>query len=516
MTEVPYILAITAFVIFGLRRLSASLRHVIGPPQIFAAAMLPVVGYLGVPYALFALIVIALIVIAPGIAGGGLLLPARQALDLRARLFMFCLPLMPMLQYTLMISGLTFFQFTFVNLLSIGFIIAMIRSGAPLRVPDLLLWDLAFLIMLVMQIVMDARGQQLTFALRACVIVAFNLGIPYLAISRACFRSESPGTIMLACIASCCIVAVIAGFESHRHWLLYDNLTARLHADPDTASGYAKQRGGLLRAKATWSESTGLSLFFGLQLAMLIALRKLIWPPRTVLFVGGMLFVGVFFTFARVGYVALIFGLLACFFYERRWKTLGLAFFLIPLAAVVAMKLAQFVPALAASLGMASDADNTVDYRSDLLHAGLALLRSHALAGMSMPDINHDLDFLRQGEGIIDLVNQPLIILLRSGLPGGAAYYAILCGVLVCLWLRSRRLPLELRAPGGACFAALIGLTLGLVTTSYGRNETSYVILLAFGVGIVCRGKHSMPVPRARPEMQTLWRPADRAALTIM
>ena len=51
----------------------------------------------------------------------------------------------------------------------------------------------------------------------------------------------------------------------------------------------------------------------------------------------------------------------------------------------------------------------------------------------------------------------------------------------------------KLRAAGGACFAGLLGLTVSLVTTSYGRNEMTYVVLLAFGVGLLGRQKESRP-----------------------
>ncbi len=491
--EVPYILAISLGVLFFLWSLRGRMRSAIGPHELLAALLLPVIGYYGGIYALFALSVVGLIIVAPAVTPQGLLLPGANALDLRAKLFMFCLPLMPMLKYTLAISGLTFFQFTFVNLLSIGFIIAMLRSGVSMRSRALVSWDLAFAGMLAMQIFMDARGNHLTFALRACVIVLFNLGIPYLAISRACYRSHSPGALMLACIASCCILAIIAGFESQKHWLVYENLTARIHADPDVVTGYAKQRGGLLRARVTWSESTGLSLFLGLQFVMLVALRRRIGSNLAFVCTGAILLIGVFFTFARVGYVVLGVGLIACFIYERRWGHLIGLLFLMPMIATMIVLLAHVIPAVAASIGMADDADTTVDYRSRLLAAGLDLFKANWLEGMSMDEINDRLDFMRQGEGIIDLVNQPLIIFMRAGLLGGLVYYAILAGVVRGLFANAKRLSPDLRAAGGACFAGLLGLTVSLVTTSYGRNEMTYVVLLAFGVGLLGRQKESRP-----------------------
>jgi hypothetical protein len=485
--EYAYLLLISLAVLCAARMLPGDIRRVIGPHQFFAAVTLPAVGFFGFYYAVFGLFTAGLILLAPALTMRGMVLADRQALMLRANLFMFCLPLMPMLTYTVAISGLTILQFTFVNLLSIGFILSMLLSGVRLRTPGLAFWDLAFVAMLAMQIFMDARGHQLTYGLRACVIVPLNLGIPYFAISRACYRSEPPNRIMLACIVAGCILSAVAAFEAIRHWLLYYRMPAFIHADPEMISGYAKERNGLLRARATWPESTGLSLFLGLQLTMLVALRRQVGSRIAFFGLVAMLLMGIVFTFARVGYIMVGVGLVACFLYERRWMhLLGLAV-LGPVVVATVVALSHFSPQLAASIGTGGDAGGTVGYRSQLLSAGLALFRQHWLTGMDMDAIYSALFFLRQGEGIIDLVNQPLTIFMRGGLFGGLIYYAILPCILVALFVRSPRLPAESRAAGGACFAGLLGLVASLTTTSYGRNEISYVVLLALAAGVLSR-----------------------------
>ena len=492
--EYAYLLAISLAVLGVARMLPGDIRQVIGPHQVFAAVTLPAVGFFGYTYAVFALFTAGLILLAPALTTRGFVLADRHALTLRANLFMFCLPLMPMLTYTVAISGLTILQFTFVNLLSIGFILSMLFSGVRLRSPGLAVWDVAFVAMLAMQIFMDARGHQLTYGLRACVIVPLNLGIPYFAISRACYRSEPPNRIMLACIVAGCILSAIATFEAMRHWLLYFRMPAFLHSDAEMISGYAKERGGLLRGRATWPESTGLSLFLGLLFTMLVALRRQVGSRIAFFGLAAMLLMGIVFTFARVGYIMIGVGLVACFFYERRWThLLGLAI-VGPMVVAAVVALSHFSPQIAASIGTGSDAGGTVGYRSQLLTAGLALFRSHWLTGMDMDQIYSALFFLRQGEGIVDLVNQPLTIFMRGGLFGGLIYYAILPCILVSLFVRSPHLPPESRAAGGACFAGLLGLVASLTTTSYGRNEISYVVLLALAAGVLSRA----PVPKRR------------------
>jgi len=352
---------------------------------------------------------------------------------------------------------------------------------------------------MVVQAFMDCRGNDLTFSIRACNQIILNLGLPYLAVSRAFVRSRSPADLMLALLLGACILALIATFEAPRHWLLYDTMPQGIGADPETSSGYAKQRGGLVRSRASFAESTSLSLFLGLAVVIAVALRKQIGSKLTFFAVLVLLSSGVFFTLARIGYIVIIAGLVACMVQERRWGGLFKLVLAVPICGAALLALSHVIPTLAASMGTGEDAAGSVDYRSELLSRGLALARENWITGLSMTDIYDNLESLRQGEGIIDLVNQPLTILMRGGVFGASLYYAMLVGVLGVLFVRGPALGRDAGAAGAASFAGLIGLMASLVTTSYGRNETTYVVLLAAGAGLVSRAVMRAAVPAMRP-----------------
>jgi hypothetical protein len=59
--------------------------------------------------------------------------------------------------------------------------------------------------------------------------------------------------------------------------------------------------------------------------------------------------------------------------------------------------------------------------------------------------------------------------------------------VLSQLYLRGRGVGRDANAAAAACFAGLVGLMASLTTTSYGRNETTYIMLLAAGAGLLSR-----------------------------
>ncbi|MEO7467699.1 O-antigen ligase family protein [Sphingobium limneticum] len=486
------ILMLTAMVLAGARYLPGRLSALAGPHQMTVALALPLIGTFGLHYAIFAACVIGLMLLAPGFGRSGLVLPGPGALDLRCRLFLLCLPLMPMMVYTIAIGGLTFAQFTYVHLLSMGLLLAMLMAGERIYHPRLLQWDILLILMLIVQAFMDCRGNDLTYSVRACNQVILNLGLPYLAISRAFIRSRSPNDLMLSVVLGGCILALIVTFEAPRHWLLYDTMPQGIGADPELSSGYAKQRGGLLRGRASFPESTGLSLLLGLDVVILVALRRHLGSRLTFFATLALLASGVFFTLARIGYIVIVAGLIACMVQERRWVGLCKMLLAMPVCAGLLLLLSRVIPTLAASIGTGEDAAGSVDYRSELLSSGMALVRENWGAGLSMPDLLERLEHLRQGEGIIDLVDQPLTILMRGGVIGAAVYYAILLGVLNRLFARGPVLGQESAMSATSCFAGLVGLMASLTTTSYGRNETTYVMLLAAGAGLLARRRASV------------------------
>ncbi len=506
MALIP-ILVITLAVLFALSRAPGGFRRLTGPHVATLAVALPILGTFGGTYALFAIGVVLLIMTAPGISRGGLAVPLPADIETRARLFIFALPMMPLLTYTVSIAGLTLAQFTYINLLSIGFLLAMLRAGCVLRDPRFARWDLLMTIMLLVQFFMDSRGTHATFAIRAAMIVALKLGIPYFAVSRACRQVRAPDMLLLAFVTAGVILAVMTPVESIRHWLFYENMPHYIRADPEALSGYTKERDGLLRAHVTYGESTGLSLLLGLLIVMLVALRRQVGSRITLAAALACVAMGLVFTFARVGYIVVLAGLPACFVYERRWRYLLMLALTLPVAAVALLLASQVVPTLAASLGTSDDAGGSVSYRTMLFHAGIALVRENWLTGLPLRTVLDKLAFLQTGEQIIDLVNQPLVIFMRAGMLGGIAYFAMFVSVIIALYRRSSRTETEATATGCACFAGLIGMMASLTTTSYGRNEITFIVLLACAAGVLSRSPR-----RDRPAERASRRPAAKPA----
>ncbi|GAA4722806.1 hypothetical protein GCM10023325_20300 [Sphingomonas lutea] len=334
-------------------------------------------------------------------------------------------------------------------------------------------------------LIIDARETSVTNFMRSALQQALNIGLPYFILSRGLSKSVFPARVLLSLILAACILAGIAGFESLRHWLLYAGMD--VGADPEMLSGYTKQRAGALRGQATFPEPTTLSLFLGLALVMLFALRRSVGSvARALMFV--VLAFGLVFTFARVGFLVSIVGLVACLIYERRWGLVALIAASAPPIWYSTRALGTAIPTIGEMIGLSGDAVITVEYRRRLSERMFALIREHPFFGVSRTDIQIMLDDLRQGEGIIDLVNGHFAVMLQAGVAGWLALMLAVAFALHSTW-RDRRSQHD--GSSAAVFSSMAALQAALFTTALiGRNLLWFVVLLAFAAGLSVRRRH--------------------------
>lgn len=492
------IILISLAVLLALRFAAPSgLRYLVDGRAMTAVTVLPLLARFAPLYIVFAAGAVALILLAPS---GTRRLPLTLAnMDARYRLFFFCLPLLPSFDKHFMAGGITFLQLDYLVILSVGLLIAMRVSGVRVPAGRLQGWDIGFAAMVLVQLFMEVRGNDLMYMMRTSVNLLLFMALPYYVISRAMATTKDPRSLLTMLLLGGCVIAAVALVETFRHWLIYESLTTAVGADPEARSGYIKMRGGLLRPRATFPESTSLSLFLAVMLTMLYALRSQIGSRRLVHAVALLLAVGLFVTFARVGYLALVAGLLAVMLYENRFGRFAALAIGLPAVGFGLISLAEHYPLIAASIGTSDDSIGSVGYRSMLWESGLKVVAEHPFIGLDIETLMFELRHLRQGEGIIDFVNQPLTIAMRSGVVGFFIYFAMTIVLMASLLVRRRRLDAPSRATAAACFACVLALQAGLTTTSYGRNESLFILLLASGAGLLVR---KLPVRRAAPGHQ--------------
>jgi O-antigen ligase len=323
---------------------------------------------------------------------------------------------------------------------------------------------------LVLQFLLQLPHTTLTEALRRGMFYAFtDVFLPYYVASRAARERAALRDALMAFALGALVLAPIALFEFVRHWLLYRPLEDALGVNWGLLN-YLERGDGLLRAQA----STGQPIILGYVLAVALGL---------------MLYLGRFLpsrSWRSAALVLLAAGLVAAM---SRGPWVGALVMVLAFVATgphAASRLAKLGTAAlcAAPLLFASPAGkelvdylpfvgsveaHNLTYRERLFEISLGVVLDHPLFGawdfLQLPVMQQ----LRQGEGIIDVVNTYIGVALASGFVGLGLFCGFFLVVLYELAGAMRRAGGrggEVYALGQALFCVLLGILVMIVSTS--------------------------------------------------
>lgn len=210
------------------------------------------------------------------------------------------------------------------------------------------------------------------------------------------------------------IVAAVGIFESIRGWLLYIGIPLRW-GSPNVFAFLL--RGDALRAQASTGHSLALGYLTGIGLGFAYYLARF-EPKRTKnIIVALVISGGMLVTYSRGGWIT---GLLACLLYAALRP--GAAKYLIkaiPLAAIFIL-VAYNSPLKESVIDRLPIVGNTeqgnIDYRERLFDVSWRLIKINPWFGD--PFVTRNMEELRQGQGIIDIVNGYLKVTLFDGVVG--------------------------------------------------------------------------------------------------
>jgi len=336
-----------------------------------------------------------------------------------------------------------------------------------------------------------------TDMLRRAFVGLIGIFVPYFVISRTGFDRKGMVDLLatLSLIAS--VMAAIAIFEGARHWLLYGDIQERW--------GYTSRislyltRAGSVRAIA----STGQPLALALILAT---------------FFGAWLYIKEHVTSALrriAGTAVLLLGLISTY---SRGPWLGAACVYILYVVLSPRPLGRFVKAAAAVavaglalmmspyghkvvsvmpyFGDYSSTDPSILYRERLVTRAREIFSQSPLAGDQ--DAMLRMQDLRQGEGIIDIVNTYVQVLLANGIIGMVLFGSFILGALWSAWIESRRAALrdpDLCALGAALLASTVGMLLMLSNSSLDATEFYIVLACTVAYAQLVTSQRSAEVP---------------------
>mgnify|MGYP003112754392 CR=1 FL=1 len=324
------------------------------------------------------------------------------------------------------------------------------------------------------------RDNSLTNAGRESFLLFIDIFVPYYVITRLINTHERLKMALTAFFIGIIPFAALGVFEVMTNWLLYIPMMRML--DDSTANLYRDIRGGGVRASLLMGPIVlGYTMIYAgsllLYLQYFIKKRKLVFIAFSIIFlcllasksrgpwIGFALMIMMFLWTGRDGFGKLV-----------KYGILGV-FLLIA---------ASLTPAGSKYVGLlpfiGDERTDTFDYRVQLIENSKILFKKNPLFG----DINFrstpEMESIRQGQGIIDVVNTYIGILL----PYGLIALLLFIGVFVFLIFRCRKIikrpdiDIESKLMGRAFIACIVGVMFTIFTvSSISFIPTFYWVLIA-------------------------------------
>lgn len=341
---------------------------------------------------------------------------------------------------------------------------------------------LAFLaIALLLQLTVDTFTNTLRFGLYAFL----DVFLPYYVASRSLRTLAEIREALMAFVIAALLMVPVALFEFARTWLLYGGLNDALGV-PNSGIGSYLMRDDLLRAMASVQHPIALGYVMALALGLLVYLRRSVQSGTAWMLAMAALVAGLLAPVSRgpwLGALAIAVTLVATGPDAlRRLLMLGIG----GAAAFALALLSPFGDKLIGLLPFIGDVETeNIDYRHRLLEVAVQLIADNPWFGAFDYMYSAEIQELKQGQGIIDIVNTYVAIGLNNGLVGLSMFVlfftAALLGVLRGMVGQEDR-DGEVHLLGQTILACVAGILLMIFTVS----SISVIPAVYWSMGGVC------------------------------
>lgn len=326
---------------------------------------------------------------------------------------------------------------------------------------------------LLLQVILLIPHESPTNTMRRTFLFLIDTFMVFYVFSRISQR-EKLAEVMAGFWLACAVMALIAVFERGRGWLLYNGLVATWGAPNAFAWIY---RDGAVRAQAAAEHSINLGYVSSVALGFFLYLQTRV---KNVYLKGaavGLLLAATVASGSRGAWITAALTILFFVFLRpnaaaRLWRAAAIG-----AVAVGVMYMTPLKTSILDRLPFVGTADqDTVEYRQQLAEVSWLVIKQNPFFGD--PFVYLNLESLRQGQGIIDIVNGYIYTTLFTGFVGLALVISIFA---IALWttgralLRDRHLDSDSAALGAALLATFLATLVFIATAGYG--PTTYVLV---------------------------------------
>ncbi len=346
--------------------------------------------------------------------------------------------------------------------------------------------DLLFLLFLSLQILLAARAESITHVLRTAIQEFLFLAPIYYVLSRAPKSSEDMRVLTAAIILPVLVLSVVTIPEFLRNWHFYTHVVDNWFGQ--LPFGYS-MREGYLRATASVFNPIVWGYVAMTAIGLGFAFFNDRFSPLYRFSAFGVLTVGLLLSLSRGPWVGAIIIVGVYILLSRKALMRSIQAGAIATVALLASLMTPFGRNVIDLLPVIGDsAGDTISYRQQLLDAAWEVMKKNPLLGSGDFLEDSALQAMRQGQGIIDIVNTYLQVGLKSGFIGLGLFTLFFASVLLSLFkamklARTQNSPMENYCR--AYLATLVGVLVTIFTTSSeGQIPHIYWALGALGVAL--------------------------------
>jgi O-antigen ligase len=276
--------------------------------------------------------------------------------------------------------------------------------------------------------VVHATADSITGLMRHLTYITLDHVLLYYVITRSIVSRRSCLELMACLVAALTVAGMTGAFENVRHWLVYESLRAPLGVPFDTIGTYllrATEDGAYLRAYTTMGHAIAFGFALTVALTWQLALFERYAPKPLGAAIVAILVIGLLASVSRGPWLACAVAVLVGLsFGPGAGKRLLWMLALLPLvlAALIILPQGQKFIDLLPFIGTVEAAN--VTYRTQLIDRALIVFWQNPIFGSLQFIENPVLEEMRQGQGIIDIVNSYVGVALAYGSIGLALFVA--------------------------------------------------------------------------------------------
>jgi len=260
------------------------------------------------------------------------------------------------------------------------------------------------------------RELNITNNSRQIFYLFIDIFLIYFVISRSLKNMQAFREALMSLVVIIMVVALMAIFESYKHWLLYATVVEVLKLEGDTQP---LGRDGLLRAMVMTGQPIVLGYVMVVGLGLYLFVQRSI--KKSLIRWSGMLllFAGLIASLSRGPWIGAVF-LIAVYIATGRHAMRRMVSLVV--VGILALALISISPGGGRVINLlpfvGSTEKENIEYREQLITNSLIVIQRNPWFGSTDFLETSEMEDMRQGQGIIDVVNSYIAVTLKTGIIG--------------------------------------------------------------------------------------------------